>query len=327
MDQPKHTIADKLVIPATLIPGFRSTLAIQNGVEHKILFKTWGGIGDQICAEPTLRFALEQYKDCEISLASELPELFSHLKFKRVFDLKNEIPVYSNYLVFETISAPDESNLVWQFFSHLLTHCVDFPSMCALRSQLPFKSKEVQLLDIGSAKSFTLTNTVTVHPGKHWQSKTFPKKWWDEVLAGLKVQKITPVLIGADNANRGTVDVNNRGCIDLRNKLTLLETISLLKSSKVLLTNDSSPLHMAVDSDCWIGFVATCKHPDHITHWRRGEFGWRMKNFGKGGIWEHLDYCPNKKDTLKVEDVGDLLLGWLPEPKEMVDWAVGKLIA
>lgn len=322
----EHTSADRIVLPAMMLPGFRSTLAIQKGVEHKLLFKTWGGIGDQICAEPTLRFAVEEYKDCEIYLASELPELFSHLKFKKVFDLKTEIPIYENYLVFETISTPDETNLVWQFFSHLLTHCVDFPSLCALRCQLPFKSKEVRLPDVGYKPDFDLNKTVVVHPGKHWQSKTFPKAWWDTLITELHRNGLTPILIGANSdINRGTVDVEPNGCIDLRNKLSILETISLLKQSKMLLTNDSSPLHMAVDSDCWIGFVATCKHPDHITHWRRGEFGWRMQNLGKGGIWNHLDYCPNKKDTLKVENVGDLLLQWLPDPKETADWAANKL--
>lgn len=323
----KFTSVDKVVIPAMLIPGFRSTLAIQNGVQYKLLFKTWGGIGDQICAEPTLRHAINNYKKCEIYLASDMPELYSHLKFKKVFDLrKGEKPVLENFFVLETITTPDDTNMVWQFFSHLLTNCVDFPSLCALRCQLPIGEKEVQLPDVGYSPDFDITNAIAIHAGKHWQSKTFPKNWWDRVISGLVSKDLKPVLIGANaDDNRGTIDVDTNGCIDLRDKLSVLETISLLKKSKVLLTNDSSPLHMAVDSDCWIGYVATCKHPDHLTHWRKGQWGWRMKNLGKGGIWEILDYCPNKKDTLEVEFVGDDLLKWLPEPEEMVEWAYQKV--
>ena len=105
-----------------------------------------------------------------------------------------------------------------------------------------------------------------------------------------------------------------------------METISLIKQSKVILTNDSSPLHMAVDSDAWIGYIATCKHPDCIAHWRRGEWSWRMVNHGKGGIWDVLDYCPNKKNEVTAEFVPEALLRtWLPDPVEYARWAVSKL--
>src|ERR1700677_3422758 len=135
--QPKMTHSDRMVIPARMIPGFRTSIAIQDRVERKLLFRTWGGLGDQICAEPTLRYALKSFQNCELSLSSERPELFTHLDFHKVFDEREVKPHYENYLIFETITPPDDSNLVWQFFSHMLTNCVDFPSLCALRSQLP----------------------------------------------------------------------------------------------------------------------------------------------------------------------------------------------
>lgn len=62
------------------IPGIKTSQAVERGVEKNLIFKTWGGLGDQICAEPTLRFALKTFKGCDISLASEHPELFAHLK-------------------------------------------------------------------------------------------------------------------------------------------------------------------------------------------------------------------------------------------------------
>ena len=126
---------------------------------------------------------------------------------------------------------------------------------------------------------------VVVHAGKHWPSKTFPKDWWDAVLAELKSRGFIPILIGADaDDNRSTVDVDPTGCLDLRNKTSLTESIWLTQQTKVLLTNDSSPLHMAVTGDAWIGFVATCKHPDYIKHWRNGQWSWRMENLGSWGV-------------------------------------------
>lgn len=307
-------------IPLMMHPLFKTEVAIQSNVHRKLLFKTWGGIGDQICAEPTLRYALNHFKDCEISLASERPELFQHLKFKRVFNLKEESPIYENYLVFETITPPDDSNMVWLFFSHMLTHCVDFPSLCALRSQLPIAEKEIVLKPTDPEVTYLENNQVWVHPGKHWPSKTFPKDWWDEVLDQIIMKGFKPILVGADtDDNRGTVNVDASQCLDLRNKLSVNDSIWHLQRCRSLVTNDSAPLHMAASGNAEIHFIATCKHPDYLYHWRRGVFAWSMKNHGKGGVWDLVDHCPNKNKKVTVDQIDEnVLRSWLPDPKELV---------
>lgn len=327
---PKLKPGDRVTIPFEIHPLFKTEYAIQKGVEKNLLFRTWGGIGDQICAEPTLRYALKMFKGCRISLASEAPEMFTHLKFDHIYDLKKEKPNYEEYLLFDTITPPDDSNMVWLFFSHMLTNCVDFPSMCALRLQLPVADKEIQLVgitphDMHDGIRRIIENGVAIHPGRHWQSKTFPKDFWDRVLIGLKSRGITPIIIGAEaDDNRGTVNVDTSGCLDLRGKYSLKESIWILQKVSVLLTNDSAPLHMAASGDAHIGYVATCKHPDLITHWRHGQWQWREKNFGKGGIWEHVDFCPNKGEKVEAEFVDPKLLdSWLPNPYEMSSWAAG----
>lgn len=312
-------------IPLGAIPGARTTIAIQNGVERNILFKTWGGLGDELCAEPTLRYALQQFKDCDVSLAAERPELFEHLKFKRVFNLAEEQPRWEKYLCFNTVVP--SSDIVWQFFSHCLTNCVDFPSLCALRMTLPIEFKELQCPVTETIQLPAIGPRVAIHAGRHWPSKTFPKDWWDRVIAGLVERGISPILIGAEtDDNRGTVDVYTAGCVDLRGKLSIRGSIALLQAADVLLTNDSAPLHMAATgSKAWIGFMATCKHPDYITHWRNGQWGYRMQNLGLGGIWDLVNFCPNNKDEVTVDKVDvEILRSWLPEPASVAQWAVDK---
>lgn len=328
MMEDKKTLKDRMVIPAGLIPGFRTAIAIQDGVERNLLFRTWGGVGDQICAEPTLRYALKSFKGCDISLSSERPELFTHLKFKKVFDEREVKPNLEKYLLFETITPPDDSNLVWQFFSHMLTNCVDFPSLCALRSQLPVKDREI-LLSGRPPKTevFQTDRAVFIHAGRHWPSKTFPKDWWDETIKEILRRDMQPVLIGADtDDNRGTVDVDASRCVDLRNRLSVLETVWFLQRAVVLLTNDSSPLHMAASRDpfdentgkCHIKYIATCKHPDLITHFRHGQWQWREENLGLGGIWDTVSNCPNQDEKVTVDQVEESLLRtWLPRPNEV----------
>jgi hypothetical protein len=324
----------RIVMPAMMIPSFRTSLAVERGVEKNILMKTWGGLGDQICAEPTLRFAINTFKGCDVSLASECPELFDHLPFKKVFDLREIEPKWDKYYSFNTIWPND--HLQWEFMSHMICNCVDYVSLCAFRCQLPVREREVRLVpkpDVLANIDRMMEETglygqdyVVIHAGRHWQSKTFPRHWWNSVLGKIRKEGALPVLIGANtDDNRGTVNVSTEGCLDLRNKLKVMETVALLQRSKILLTNDSSPLHMAVSGDTWIGYIATCKHPDMISHWRKGQWSWRMKNFGLGGIWDVVDYCPNRTQELSAENVGDeRLRSWLPDPETFADWALEK---
>ena len=309
---------DRMTIPAYMVPSYKTGVANRDGVENNILFRVSGGIGDQICAEPTLRYALDTLKGCRISLEAEHPELFEHLWFHSVV----EKPDYSQFLVLDTMAQPTQ--FFSEYVSHLLTHCVDYPTICSLRSQLPIRYKAVQT----SFRRFGDTAVdVVIHPGKHWPSKTFPKDWWDQVISQLVAAGITPVIIGANtDTNRVTVDVDTTGCVDLRNKTSILETIGLLRKTKVLLTNDSAPLHMAVSGEAWIGFISTAKHPDLVTHWRKDGWGWRMENHGLGGMWDLMDCCPNKMIGTTVEHVAEKTLrSWLPNPREYAAWAVSKI--
>ncbi len=321
------------MIPPLTLQSVRTQKAVDAGVEKNLLFKTWGGLGDQICAEPTIRFALKTFEGCTITVASEHPELFEHLPLHALIDLKRKTPSWDQYLCFDTIVSPE--HVLWEFVSHMTTHCVDFPSICAFRSQLPIADRELGILLPGELlervreklNSVSMAPWVAVHPGRHWQSKTFPIDWWNQVISNLTHVGVVPVIIGANtDDNRGTVSVDTTGCLDLRNELSVLESIGLLQLAPVLLTNDSAPLHMAATGNAWIGFVATCKHPDYITHWRRGSFGWRMVNLGLGGIWDVLDFCPNVENKVEVENVGDeLLRSWLPDPASVATWAYERL--
>lgn len=325
---------DQILIPAVQIPTWRTKVAVDTGVADNLLFTTWGGIGDQICAEPTLRFACDTFKkSCKVSLWTEHPYFFEHLPFDHIYDGKDQ-PDLSKYFVMQTIVAPD--NLTWEFISHCVSHCVDFPSVCALRCTLPISYKAVRL-PVTVSHLFALSHRhllfndkfVAIHAGKHWQSKTFPKEWWDRLLDLLIIAGKTPVLFGKEiDENQGTVDVNTSGCIDLRNSLSLSQSVWLLQRMHALLCSDSSPMHMAVSGQAHIGFVATAKHQDYLYHWRYNDrsevqWAWRMKHFNKGGIWDLVDNCPNKKETVTVDKcTEDDLKSWLPDPEEMVEWVV-----
>lgn len=326
----EHIPGARVAWPAWEIPAYRTSIALQQGCADNLLFILWGGIGDQLCSEPTLRFALDQFKGCKVSLATDFPEMFSHLKFHEVFNTKQTRPDASKYLVFKTITVP--TDLSWQFMSHCITHCVDFPSLCALRCQLPIAYKAVQIEPEAPADGRLISiatnkKNVLVHAGKHWESKTFPVEYWNSVLQEMVDQGLTPVLIGKTvDTNVGYVDCYHEKAIDLRDQCSLKETLWLCKHSSAMICSDSAPLHMATTGHAHIAFICSAKHQDYIYHWRMGyedqpEWAWRMKHFNKGGMWDIMDMCPNQSKEQVVDKCDpEILKTWLPEPKEIVSW-------
>lgn len=307
-------------VPAKNIPTFRYQIAQKNGIKQ-IMMTTWGGLGDQVCAEPTLRYAFELFPDYEISLLTSFPELFHHLPFKRIIDNKSEEAKSLNdeeWLVIHTYHP--KHSMTQDFLLHHYTQCVDFSSLCAFQRQLPINQRQIMLF--GGGESVIEDVNIVIHPGRHWQSKTFPKWWWDEVIKRLSRIYSKVVIIGKDiDENTGTVDVEvPENCIDLRNKLSLLQLVSILKNCKVVLTNDSAPLHIASAGIAQILYVATCKDSEYLTHWRFGEFGWGMQNLSQDGLWLHQNTCPIRDEPLTIDTMPEKLLkDCLPSPNYVIE--------
>lgn len=319
---------------ADQIPLCRVSDAIKRGVEKNLLFLAGGGIGDQICAEPTIRYALDNFKDCNISILTHTPELFRHLVprlqclFERARWSDAQIGL-DKYLCLKTYANSDDFS--GQFISSIIKHCIDYPADLALRGSVPIKYRQpiVEALTpphplLPTGLSFDPIRYVFIHAGKGWPTKTFPADWWNRVLAQIIKRGGVPVLIGTD-----TVEVDSTGCQDFRGRTTIMETVWLLKKARVLLTNDSAPLHMAAveGSKAWIGFLATCKRADYLYHYRgpKNEFAWRMKDFSLGGVWDCFDFAPNKNETVDVKNISqETLAKWLPVPELVGNWALNR---
>ncbi len=204
---------------------------------------------------------------------------------------------------------------------------------------MPIKYREINLVPseeefhkvdgiLNGIRASGFKEWVIIHAGKHWQSKTFPKVWWDKVLDIIKASGAIPILVGGHAESedphgfaRTTVNVNSQGCLDLRGKLQLMETVALVKRSKVVLTNDSSVIHLSAPSDAWIGFITLAKHPDYLKHFRKGVFGWRMENMELGGVWDERHVMSGQT----IHDIGDKVEELLPPPENFAGWALDKL--
>ena len=234
-----------------------------------------GGLGDQICAEPVARFIRDKlYPGANFVITSNWPEIFEHLNV-RTYRKGEQVAGAQQF--YEMYSLRPPAHKSWEFMSHPLVHAGDFAALQSTRTTLPLRDKPIQLRyslqDIPGILKFTgnisLNDLVLLHPGKGWPSKTFPSDVWQSyadilIDAGFKVAVIGKHL----NGDQGIVEFDRSRCIDLIDKLSFKELVAIIAQAKVLITNDSAPVHVAGAFSNWIGLIATCKNPDFILPYR-----------------------------------------------------------
>jgi hypothetical protein len=96
--------------------------------------------------------------------------------------------------------------------------------------------------------------------------------------------------------------------------------IAMISLSKVLVTNDSSPVHIAGAFDNWIVTMPTCKHADHILPFRNGTQYYKTKVLQKRLLLDdleirHTEFTP---DTIDIVPEGKTLYDYLPDPETVV---------
>lgn len=312
------------MIAPNQVPSIRMANAKAHGALNNLLFVVGGGLGDRICAEPTIRWVRERWPNVDVSLCCDTPQVFRHMVFRNVFltaaevDSTKFLPVYTYAL-----------GLANEFFNANLLNGVDFASVSAARGTLPPQARRVRMEPPAPGPSkFQLlsivkeSRAVIVHVGASWASRTFPGEFWDKVVLALSKQGLLPILVGKKPAR-----VSNPGnmALDWTEQLSLDEYLWVCKHAANVVTNDSSPLHAASTGRGKIAFIPTCRRPDLLLHEREGGWGWRMRAFHGEPMWTLFDYCPNDMSAICVSSVpeGRQIEDFLPgsnKINEMVDW-------
>lgn len=286
-----------------------------------------GGLGDQVQAEPAIRFmARHIYPDADITVTSHWPELFTHLPVRSLahqdFRPEWDTPYYAVH------SLPSPETIHWQVVSNLLCHTVDYCSMALLRRTLPMADKHVSMPACQHAvhalcESYPVKSMVAVHPGRHWATKTFPVEWWQAVIDGMVDAGLTVGIVGQNDETRGTVPVvAPAGAIDLRDKLGLRQFIALLSLAPVLVSNDSSPIHLAGAFENHIILIPSCKHPEHVLPFRHGNPYWNARALYKRLTIDDVSARPTDVHGSSADFVVTDWERYLPEPAIVIEAAL-----
>lgn len=286
-----------------------------------------GGLGDQVDAEPVVRYISEKmYIGDNIRIKTDFPRIFKHLPVKIASDMgiKKDTTVY---YPMETLPSPEAP--LWKYMAQTLCHTTDFASISAIRRILSDNEKQIKI-EVGFEDITALVSSigihkfgdmVLVHPGKGWQSKTFPSEYWQGIIDGLVEIGLPVAVIGKYISDeQGLVDVKcPEGSLDLRNLLSLNELITLISQARVLVSNDSAPVHIAGAFDNWIVLIPTCKHPDHILPYRRGTKAYKTLALYKKLTSEAIDSSPTQVDGQTIDYVVGGIMEYLPDVSTVVE--------
>lgn len=306
--------------------------------KRKIFIWALGGLGDCIAAEPTIRYMRETlYPEADIYLLTKdyFQCLYKHingLKFLKEGEvLPEEIDAVCEFNTHPTIHDHNNefSTAFGNFCPHPLINSVDWVSMACINRQLARREKTIKMeySDTDLAGLLKICDDperlILVHPGRGWETKTFPVSWWQEVVDRLDKAGYRVGIIGKEVSDEhGYVPIKcPLNGVDLRDKLTLMEMAALIDHAPVLITNDSAPVFFAGAFDNYIIIIPTCKEGDLILPFRHESQsykavclnkklirddepvritdlnGWQMSHLPKGHTIE--EYIPDVEDVVE----------------------------
>lgn len=236
---------------------------------------------------------------------------------------------------------PPQDHVTRIYYPYSSVHNLDFCMQSMLRDSIPAEAKTIKLVVKSSDAEEILSNIpieiqgeniknathvmhdpryVAVHPGLGWESKTFPVPYWNEILERIVAAGLIPVVIGQGIGKiQGVQSVSiPPGAIDLRDKLSLGGLFAAIKLCPVLLTNDSSPVHIAGAFDNWIVMIATCKRPELVFPFREGHVGYKTKAVFKRLTRDGLGNRPTHPEIRSMAELEGDIMDYLPTPEEVV---------
>ena len=93
----------------------------------------------------------------------------------------------------------------------------------------------------------------------------------------------------------------------------------MIHKSKVLLSNDSAPIHLAGAFDNYIILIPTCKKPDHVLPYRYGRQDFNTVSLYKKLVCDTIDSTPVMVHGQTIDKIIGDFSDYLPDPQTVID--------
>lgn len=234
------------------------------------------GLGDLICATPTIRKLSESYEQ-KITVLSKMPELFKNLPYVEAsykstsidWDYFNE-----HYLMHNSFTNVGKKNEKGVEMKH---NMMDIRQYHAVQLGFMLNSQELHC-DYIPTDYFRIRipqKYILIHPVTTWANRTWAAEKWMELVKKLNDNGIYVVSIGKDSSETGFFNVEKPVFnfeipygMNLMNQTSISDCYHLIKNALCFITMDSGLLHLAGTTSTPIIHLGSSLNPDFRAPYR-----------------------------------------------------------
>ena len=244
-------------------------------------------LGDTIAAIPTIN-KLAKAHNAKITVFSSHPYLF-----KNHPSVKNSLPINSSKEGYKVYNVPfiKEETINNQKLAFKHSH-IDIRQFHALSLGFSLLPEEMETdLYIEEEWKTEFKDYVVIHPTTTWESRTWDREKWQDLIYKLNNQNIPVVAIGKRSIEQGNREVYDKTVMDIdipygidlmdNPESTIGKVRGLLKHAKTLVTMDSGILHIGGTTDVHIIQLGSSINPKFRAPYRKGSQNYKY-NYIKG---------------------------------------------
>ena len=249
------------------------------------------GLGDLLCATPTIKVIAESYGQ-KITILSSLPELFKnnpYVEKSYKFNSMNYDYFVDNYIIhnsFYNVGKKNERGIEYKHNKIDIRqfHAINLGFML-LKDEMEcfYQPTEPCKLHIPTEKY------VLVHAAQNWASRTWSAENWAELCRKLIELSYVVIVIGKDssevgffNVQKPVFNINVDKCIDYTNKTSISDCWYLIDKCHAFVTMDSGLLHLAGTTDANIIQLGSSINPEFRKPYRKGSQDYKLKYVSGG---------------------------------------------
>ncbi|TDT70611.1 heptosyltransferase-2 [Hypnocyclicus thermotrophus] len=109
----------------------------------------------------------------------------------------------------------------------------------------PNKNNQKKIDEIFEKNNIKNQKIIVIAPGSKWYTKMWPTEYFNEVIKRLEnIENLKVILIGGKDEEKLKL-IQTKNSVNLIGKTSLLDLAEIMKRADIVLTNDSSPIHIA----------------------------------------------------------------------------------
>lgn len=238
------------------------------------------GLGDLICATPTIKKISEAY-DCKVTVLSPMPEIFKNNPWVEKSYKKSSVDfdyISKNYLVHNSFYNVGKKNNLGIEYKH---NRIDIRQFHAIHLGFMLTPEEMDCFykpTESEKPEFKYTERyVVIHPVSTWPTRTWDAIKWMALTDELNKKGIHVISIGKDSSEKGFFNVEKPVFnfdiplgVNLMNKTSISDCWHLISKADCFITMDSGLLHLAGTTDTNIIHLGSHLKPEFRIPYRNG---------------------------------------------------------